>query len=1070
MVRVAQIVFIQSLVTAVVSAAVASHASKLEFNRDIRPILSDTCFLCHGPDQNKRKADLRLDIREDAVKDLGGYAAIVPGNPDASEIIRRIFTSDADDAMPPPESHLRLSPQEKSILRQWVAEGADYQPHWAFMAPVKAPFPLDDEKKSTTGPIDAFILDKLNKAGLQPADPADQERLLRRVTMDLTGLPPTIEEIDRFLNDLSTSAYETVVDRLLQTDAHAERLALDWMDLARYADSHGMHADGWRMMWPWRDWVIKAFKNNMPYDEFVTWQLAGDLMPNATHEQILATAFHRNHPMTAEGGVIDEEFRLHYVFDRTQTTGTAFLGLTFECARCHDHKFDPISQENYYQFSAFFNNVKELGMTGDDGNYGPMLMMPSAEQEAHLHKIEKQLAAAQSHLHAAKQQASAEATLGEILNELKAFAPPEPTAAFPLDEILTVKDDKGKTSRHIDGNPDASPQGNPSIVTGRIGNAIRFDNEYDMVSLNKVGLFETTGRFSATVWIHPASSGKNQSILATAGNKNTFWRGWEFHLDQANHLSLRLIHALPHNYIHVRTDQTIPTHQWSQIGFSYDGSSQAHGVSLFINGQSADAIIEFDQLYKSILPVKNDPDRKRDERAVRVGKSYRGFTGENGIFKGLVDQINIYDATLSKLEMASHYSREAHPDKTWSLESAPITQILDHYLNRHPSVLEAMRALEGLRSQRLELINQIPEIMVMEEMPSPRTTYILKRGQYDLPQKAVSPGMAESILPFPNDLPKNRLGLAQWLFLSDNPLTARVTVNRYWQMFFGKGLVETTEDFGSQGSRPSHPQLLDWIAVEFMESGWNVRHLVRMMVHSKTYQQSSRITPEKLEKDPTNRLLSRGPSYRLPAEHIRDNALAASGLLSRTVGGPSVKPYQPDGLWIDKGNFSQKLLHYKADEGDALYRRSLYTFIRRTSPHPAMQIFDAPNRDICTVRRETTNTPLQALVLMNDPQFVESAKALAERVQKEQDGNIENQIDHGFRLLTGRHPNTRESVILRRHFQEELIRYRNSDSAVAELLSIGEYKIDATLDAARTAALTMVMNTLMNYDEFYMKR
>ncbi|MGI9542695.1 MAG: DUF1553 domain-containing protein, partial [Cyclobacteriaceae bacterium] len=907
----------------------------------------------------------------------------------------------------------------------------------------------------TKNPIDNFTLTNLEKLKMAPEPEADKERLLRRVTMDLTGLPPTIQEIDAFLDDDSSDAYEKVVDRLLATDAYAERMAMEWMDVARYADSHGLHADGWRLMWPWRDWVIKAFKENMPYDQFITLQLAGDLMPQATQDQKLATAFHRNHPMTAEGGAVDEEFRLEYVFDRANTTATAFLGLTMECARCHDHKFDPISQKEYFQLSAFFNNVKELGMTGDDGNYGPHLLLHSKETKEALDALNEKIAKTEEKLdYNDKQIADLDQYIGKARN-LRTHA------HFPLDQIVNVKSN-GKNEKRLDGNRKGLVNGEPEVIDGKIGKAIKFDNEYDLLQLSDAGVFEWTEPFSGGAWVKTEKSGENQSIFCTAGNKNNFWRGWEFYIDSLNRPSVQFIHSLPHNYLHVTSDKSVKSNEWTHIMFTYEGTGKAKDVSLYINGKKSATIVKYDQLYKSIYPVTNGAHLPDPKRTIQVGKSRRAFTGENGIFEGAIDDIRIYKEALTSLDVANLVEAEINPQDQKLLR--------EHHFKRDNSYQTQMSVLRKLLGEKLELLNTVSEIMVMEEMPNPRPAFILDRGQYDAPTEQVFPGTPESVLAFPEDLPSNRLGLAKWLVSKDNPLTARVAVNRYWQLFFGRGIVKTPQDFGNQGSLPSHPKLLDWLAVNFLESEWDIKALNKLIVTSATYRQSSLVAPEKRDLDPENELLARGPSYRLPAEMIRDNALASSGLLVAEVGGKSVKPYQPDSLWIEKGNFSHILYTYKHDKGDDLYRRSMYTFIRRTSPPPAMTVFDQPTRSVCTVKRETTNTPLQALVLMNDPQFVEAARVLAERIQKESGSNLEDRLVYAFRLLTGRKPNQQEITVFSDLYEIERDKYKQDPKSATSLLTVGEFRPDPSLDKTETAALTTVASMMMNHDEAYMKR
>jgi hypothetical protein len=1049
-----------------VAEAYDNLPSKVDFNFHVRPILSDRCYSCHGPDEEARKAELRLDLPESASK------AIKAGNLGRSSLVHRILTENHDELMPPPESNLELSAREKAILIKWIEQGAQWKDHWAFEPPVsKDPPALEHNDWPVGNEIDQFIYAKLEEVGLTPSPTADKERLLRRVTMDLTGLPPTIEEIDAFLADESEGAYRKVVDRLLESTACAERLTMDWMDISRYADSHGMHADGWRLMWPWRDWVINAFDANMPYDEFVTWQLAGDLFPDATKDQKLATAFNRNHPMTAEGGVIEEEFRLNYVFDRTETVGTAFLGLTMNCARCHDHKFDPVSQKDYYQLTAFFNNIKELGMTGDDGNFGPMLPIMDQETEEILAQLERRIKKTNQELDSVVEQLTPKQVTAISID------PPKPSnqlGYYPLETIRPrVQKDLAKpgngsvTGVVLDNNREAFSSGLPQLVPAKVGNGLKFRGEYDELYLGKIPNFEWTESFSGGMWMNTSKKevDKTQTLMGTAGQKNNYWRGWDFYLDESNRLNFRIIHSLPHNYIHIQSVDSIEINTWKHLFFTYDGSGRAAGVKLFIDGMEAVATVRFDQLYKSAKTVNYGSDVPVD-RAVRVAKSYRAFTGEDGVFKGIIDEISLYGSSLTELEVMAVFQGNNKQTVPNHSDDAVFRQ---HWINKQPQVQAYKMELKSLRDAWLKAMNPVKEVMVMEEMETPRTTFAYKRGSYADPMYQVTTGTPEILGQFPEDLPQNRLGLAKWLFQEDNPLTARVTVNRYWQLLFGTGLVSTPQDFGVQGALPTHPELLDWLAVYFVESQWNVKQLLKLIVLSNTYKQSSKVTEEEWNQDPQNVWLARGSSYRLSAEMIRDNALAASGLLVSQVGGSSVRPYQPEGLWIDKGNFSKKLLRYKITPGDSLYRRSLYTFIKRTSPHPAMTAFDAPNRDVCMVKREKTNTPLQALVLMNDPQFVECARVLAAKLQKETDG-LENQIIYGFRSVTGRRPTKEEIEIFTDLYNTQLKRFQKDRKAVNEILSVGQYPTDTKLKKPETAALAVLTSTMINHDEAYMKR
>lgn len=1028
---------------------------EIDFNFHVRPILSDRCWACHGPDANSRKAELRLDTEEGAFAALteGSGHAFVKGKPAKSVALQRMISTDPETVMPPPESKLDISAKEIAIISKWIEQGATWKKHWAYIPPQKQTIPEENN------PIDHFVLAKLKEQDLSPAPRAEKERLLRRLYLDLTGLPPSIEAINAFMADDRPDAYEKVVDQLLDSDAYAERMAMEWMDVARYADSHGMHADGWRMMWPWRDWVIQSFKKNKPYNEFVTEQLAGDLLPKPDKNQILATAFNRNHPMTAEGGAIDEEFRLSYVFDRAETATTAFLGLTLNCARCHDHKFDPISQEEYYQMAAFFNNVKELGMTGDDGNYGPMMLITTEAQNEKLQALSESIQEKEGNLKLTKNELSSTKT---FINNLKPIQLPIKYMAHISVENL-IPTGKKNNGYHIDGNKKMYAAQGVSLVEGKIGKGLQLDDEYDEVYLNDVGLFELTEPFSAALWfnIEDRKSGKTQVFMGTAGDKNNFWRGWDFFIDTTDHLTVRLIHSLPHNYIQITTEQLIQHNEWVHAAFSYDGSGRAEGLQLFVNGQLAETSINYNKLYKSIYPVQVAVHTPQD-RPILVGKSYRNYTGEKGIIKGKLDEIYLFNRAITKPEVALLFDPTANQSEQ--------NDLVEYHLSQHPKIKALNAELQQLRKEKLEFVNPIPEVMVMEEMPTQRPMHVLNRGQYDQPRQAVDMGTLQQVLPFPDDLPKNRLGFAKWLFLKDNPLTARVTVNRYWQLFFGKGLVNTPQDFGSQGALPTHPDLLDWLAVEFMESNWDLKALHKLIVLSSTYQQSSSTDVASREKDPLNEWLSRGPSHRLPAEIIRDNALAASGLLVQQVGGESVRPYQPEGLWIDKGNFSHMLLRYKITRGDSLYRRSLYTFVKRTSPHPSMTAFDAPNRDVCTVQRESTTTPLQALVLLNDPQFVEAAKVLAQRMQLEGGEDLADQIAYAFRLSTGRKPQIEEINILKALYEQKYAEFKQAPEKAKELLAVGDFDLSPNLDQTQTAALTLLSSTMLNHDEAYTKR
>lgn len=1028
---------------------------RVDYGFHIKPLIADRCYACHGPDDGARQGGLHLYSEEGALRTKlpSGRRAIVPGRLRKSEAIRRIFSDDPEVMMPPPESNLALSAYDKALIARWIKQGAEWKPHWAFIPSVMPEVPAVEEVSWASGPIDRFVLARLEREGLAPSPVEGKERLLRRVTFDLTGIPPTIAEIDAFLADTGADAYERVVDRLLASPAFGERMATKWMDAARYADSHGYHSDGVRFMWPWRDWVIDAFNRNMPYDEFVTWQMAGDLLPEPSAEQRLATAFHRNHPMTAEGGVIDEEYRVDYVADRANTTGRAILGMTMECARCHDHKFDPISQKEYYQFFAFFNNVRELGLSADDGNAGPLVMlMTNVEERA----LKEARAAVLEHEKALGERA-------ERVREQQAHMEYQPDRAllgrglvdhYPFDALAT------QASPNVAGGRlDAEVLGTLDVIDGPRGGALLFDDDYDYMHLPGAGLFDRTGPFSVGLWLRLDEGGAYARIVGNSDNKHTFWRGWELYVDSLDHVAARLIHALPHNYLHVRANEPLALSSWTHVAVTYDGSSRAEGLRLYLDGKEVPVRVEHDRLYKSFLPVGSD--YEVTDRAPRVARSYRAFGGDDGIFTGAMDDLRMYDRRLSRAEAGLLAATSDEPVLT---EGHRLEAYLLHEDAPYRDLMALLRASREAEEAR---VSDMLEVMVMEEMDEPRQTHVLDRGLYDQPAESVGPAVPSAFGPWPDSLPANRLGLAQWLFSGEHPLTARVAVNRYWQMLFGQGIVATSEDFGNQGTLPSHPELLDWLASTFVESGWDTKALLKTIVMSATYRQSSAYTnPE----DPSNVLLARGPRYRMPAEMIRDNALAVSGLLVDSVGGPSVKPYQPPGLWIEKGNFSTALLRYQQDTGDDLYRRSLYTFIRRTSPPPSMTIFDTPDRNFCVVRRQNTNTPLQALVLLNDPQYVEAARVLAERMQKEGGSDTETRIRYGFRLATSRRPTQAEASLLADVYEEERRRFARAPADADSLLAVGERPRDPALDRYDTAAFAVVAGLLLNHDEAYTKR
>ena len=1017
----------------------------VDFNFHVKPILSDRCFQCHGPDANQREAGLRLDLAASAIDsrlESGGFA-IVPGNLRKSKLFHRIVSTDPDVQMPPLESNLSLSAREIALLSRWIAQGAEYKSHWSFL-PIANPAPPELETDWVKNPIDQFILTALSEQQLTPESKADKETLLRRVTLDLTGLPPTIEEIDTFLADDQPDAFESVIDHLMQTDAYAERMAMDWLDVARYADSHGYSLDGYRYMWPWRDWVIDAFKQNMPFDQFVTWQLAGDLLPEASQKQKLATAFLRNQRLNAEGGIVPEEYLVEYAVDRTATTSTAFLGLTVECARCHDHKYDPISQREFYELYAFFNNVNELGEIRGDGNDGPQVLIMSEETENRIAALELEIDQVESQM----SRRAAQIHSGEI-----------PEVLISLNEALLSRLDF--ESPDLQRVTDAVVSGRSFTFLGEVesaegytGNGLKF-TPYDALEYpTDFAAFDRADPFSFSFWVRPFSSSGSMVLLMKNAGKNDSERGYEIALAE-NRLSVKLNSVYPSNRVEVHSQQQLEPETWTHVVVSYSGSGTAEGVSIYLNGEVEKSNVLADNLSQSIVS-------KTKLRPLRIGWK-RMYQKELDEGYAVIDDLRVYGRMLSGIEAALLYDAQVPAERHDSAAKK------NHFVAQQDVQYQRLRASwRSLMKARNSIQDTLAGVMVMDDMTVPRPTHILDRGVYDAPGEQVYPSTPESILPFDANLPRNRLGFARWLTDERHPLTARVAVNRYWQLFFGRGLVETTEDFGSQGALPSHPELLDWLASRFIEGGWDIRSMQKLILMSATYQQRSTTSADKRAADPDNVWMSRGPSHRLPAETLRDQALAASGLLVQKVGGPGVKPYQPPGLWAEKSEFTI-LNEYVPDKGDDRYRRGMYTFWRRTSPPPAMILFDAPTRDMCTVRRQQTTTPFQALVLLNDPQFVEAARALAERILISRPGDVVQQIELGYRLLTGMHPSGEAKQLLVDLFNEEYTAFENQPAEATALLG-EDYKMRSEMhDVATLAAMVVVTNTMMSLQESVFK-
>ena len=1045
------IVFLLSPPTSI-PAATPNPAAPIEFNRDIRPILSDACFQCHGPDRAKLKANLRLDLESSAKARLGDSFPIVPGQPEHSELIRRIKHTDPAERMPPVTAGRQLTAAQIDLLQRWITQGARWQGHWAFIAPLRPAVPaLKPPGHGARNPIDHFILGRLELEGLPPSPTADRATLIRRASLDLTGLPPTPAEVDAFAADRSPQAFERVVDRLLASPRYGERMASRWLDAARYADTSGYQSDGERYMWRWRDWVIDAYNRNLPFDRFTLEQLAGDLLPGATLPQRIATGFNRNHRGNAEGGIVPEEYAVEYVVDRVDTTATVWLGLTMGCARCHDHKYDPITQREFYRVFAFFNNVPEKGRAIKIGNSPPLVTAPTDPQAAHLATLDAQLTAAEAHLRELEPRISAAQTAWE---QSLASQPP---AHWTVTNGLAARFElNGRLADSFGTNPPARFEGAPELFgTGSAGPVAQFDGRR-FIHCGDVGNFGFFDKFTLAAWVLPQGNhgGAILSRMAEQTEDSGFAsdsEGYSVHL-KAGRLQVHLTKRWLDDALRVETESTLATGEWQHVTVVYDGTRLASGVQIFVNGQPRKLRVLLDELNQTF----------QTKQPLRIGSG----GGPANRFHGMISDVRVYHRALTAEEAgivattATVNTLAAIPTTQRSQQQAAKLRAAFLAGPAPPSLRDARNRVATLRRERAQFLESLPTVMVMQEMPAPRPTFVLKRGEYDKPGEPVTAGVPASLPPLPAGAATNRLGFAQWLVSPENPLTARVAVNQLWQMLFGTGLVKTTEDFGSQGEPPTHPELLDWLATEFMRTDWDVKRLLKTMVTSATYQQSSRVTPGLLARDPENRLLARAPRVRLAAEMIRDQALAASGLLIGEIGGPSVKPYQPKGLWQELTGTD-----YEPDHGARLWRRSLYTFWKRTSPQPTMITFDAAGREACSVKRSRTSTPLQALALMNEVTFVEAARMLAERMMTSGGNSPEERISFAFRLATARAPKPGELAVVLSSLGEYRTRYEADAKAALALISTGEAPRDERLPVAELAAYTAVANLLLNLDE-----
>lgn len=1062
------------------SSEISHIPDHIDYNFHVKPILSDRCYACHGPDAQKREAELRFDEPESALAALasGNGHAIVPGKSGNSLLTSHILSDDPEFMMPPPESNLSLSETEKAILIKWIDQGAEYKKHWAFAKPQKPELPDPDEDWAKNE-IDHFILDKLAEHNIEPAPEANRAHLIRRLFFDITGLPPSISDLDVWMNDSRPDYYERLVDSLLSQPAYGERMAAHWLDVARFADSEGYLDDFHHEFWPYRDWVIQAFNKNLSYDQFILWQVGGDQMPDAGREQVLATAFNRNHKQNSEGGIIPEEFRVDYVADRTNTLGSAFMSLTVGCARCHDHKYDPFSQENYYQLFSFFNSTIERGdaifsenaveygqevSNKNSMNAGPVLALPTKEltqiRESLLRQIDQKQADIKGLEKANKPAFEAWLAKQRNANRLEQAVKKSTLSHITFDDMAN-----GKASDKVSKAKKANYYGSIKAVLGKKGKAIRSDANGQFVAEGVRTAFERIDPFSISFWIQRPKDFEEAHVLYNGNDRIQGYRGWDVMLD-SNRIHFRLNHAHPYQSLDIRMPEELPIDEWVHFVWTYDGSSKAEGMKLYKNGERITPEIRRNYLYRSTKPYMTfAPTVYKPYKGLIIGNRHydQDFTG------GLLDEIQILDQEADDVVAMYLFDRNKGKNlfkKSLTENESSLEEFYDLFVDNN---LDKERAsLREIQAREVVSIDTVQEIMVMGDMLNNRPTYVLDRGVYDAHGKPVERDVPNEILPWRDDLPKNRYGLGQWLIDPDHPLTARVAVNQIWYLMFGRGIVETVEDFGNQGALPSHPELLDWLALDFQKNGWNVKRLVKQMVLSATYRQSSKIRPELQELDPDNHLLARGTRYRRSAEMVRDNILATSGLLEEKIGGPSVFPYQPPGLW------KEAMAHtffpeYEVDYEKGLYRRSIYTFWKRLMPPPGMLVFDAASRSECQMRRQQSSSPLQALLLLNDPQVLEGCRVLAESMWEKNQGDIAKATEQTFRLLTSRPASGREQAILLKQYADELGYFTANEQEGIAYLDIGKRKLKEASSPLEIAALARVTNTILNSTEAYYK-
>ena len=1032
----------------------AQAADKLQYNRDIRPILAENCFACHGPDSAARKAGLRIDQRAAAIE--GG--ALEPGEPDQSSLLERVVSSDPEKVMPPPSTKKSLTAAQKEILRRWIAEGAEYEKHWSFLTPVRPALPEVKNAGWVRNPLDRFVLAGLEAQGLEPAPEADRRTLARRVALDLTGLPPDPALVEEFVKDTSENAWEKLVDKLFESSRWGEHRGRYWLDAARYADSHGIHFDNYREIWAYRQWVVRAFNRNLPFDQFTIEQLAGDLLPNRTLDQQIASGFNRCNITTSEGGTIPEEYLVLYTRDRTETTSAVWMGLTAGCSVCHDHKFDPLSQREFYSMAAFFNNTTQPAMDGNVKDTPPIVSVPLEEDRERFDELARLIPETRQQL--ADRRTSAKPAFDTwaravTSEELARQIPTQgQTLAAPLTEGMG-------TQIHYTVRGEARLANAPQPLDwdeGAIAAKGLKTKPDNAVVLGDVADFERDQPFSIAAWVKSTGGGANGSLVARMDDRSDY-RGWDLWLE-GGRLGMHLVSKWPSDAFKVVTNAPLEANRWQHVTLTYDGSSKGGGIRIYFNGKQQPVAVPVDVLKSTT----------RTGVACKIGQ--RESTDKvNGV--GIQD-LRLYDRALTPdeaLQLATGTRGAWLASKPEAERNeAERNELFDWWLaGQDQPTRDLTTRLATLEGERGQIASRGTIAHVMQEKPDMPQAFVLFRGEYDQRRDPVQAGTPAVLPAMPEGMPRNRLGFAQWLLTPEHPLTARVTVNRFWQEVFGTGLVRTSGDFGIAGELPSNQELLDWLAVEFREDGWDVKRFFKRIVMSATYRQSARTTPEKLEKDPQNRLLSRGPRFRMDAEMVRDYALAASGLLVEKIGGPSVKPYQPEGVWEAVAMIGSNTRDYRADAGANLYRRSMYTFWKRSAPPASMEIFNAPSRELCTVRRERTNTPLQALVTLNDPQFVEAARVLAARTLKEGGETVESRIQFLAGRIVARPFSPAELEIARESLAGLLEYYQQHPEDAAKVLKTGAAATDPALPAAELAGWTLLANELFNLDEVLTK-